>query len=33
VQARVIAVGERMGIDWLRMAWGVGERGGDQLTV
>jgi hypothetical protein len=22
-----------MGIVWLRMAWGVRERGGDQLTV
>jgi hypothetical protein len=26
-------VDERMGIVWLRMAWGVRERGGDQLTV
>jgi hypothetical protein len=33
VQTRVIAVDERMGIVWLRMAWGVRERGGDQLTV
>jgi hypothetical protein len=33
VQTRVIAVDERMGIVWLRMAWGVSERGGDQLTV
>jgi hypothetical protein len=33
VQTRVIAVDERMGIAWLRMAWGVRERGGDQLTV
>jgi len=22
-----------LGIVWLRMAWGVRERGGDQLTV
>src|SRR5262245_12877463 len=33
VQTRVIAADERMGIAWLRMAWGVRERGGDQLTV
>jgi len=33
VQTRVVAVNERMGIVWLRMAWGVCERGGDQLTV
>ena len=33
VQTRVGAVDERMGIVWLRMAWGVRERGGDQLTV
>jgi hypothetical protein len=33
VQTRVINVDERMGIVWLRMAWGVRERGGDQLTV
>jgi hypothetical protein len=33
VQTRVIAVDERMGIVWLRMAWGVRERGGDQLTA
>lgn len=33
VKTRVIAVDERMGIVWLRMAWGVRERGGDQLTV
>jgi hypothetical protein len=33
VQTRVIAVDERMGIVWLRMAWGVRGRGGDQLTV
>ena len=29
----MIAVDERMGIVWLRMAWGVREEGGDQLTV
>jgi len=33
VQTRVAAVDERMGIVWLRMAWGVREPGGDQLTV
>jgi hypothetical protein len=33
VQTRTIAIDERMGIVWLRMAWGVRERGGDQLTV
>jgi hypothetical protein len=33
VQTRIVAVDERMGIIWLRMAWGVRERGGDQLTV
>jgi hypothetical protein len=33
VQTRVILVDERMGIVWLRMAWGVREKGGDQLTV
>jgi hypothetical protein len=33
VQTRVIAADERMGIVWLRTAWGVRERGGDQLTV
>jgi hypothetical protein len=33
VQTRTVAVDERMGIVWLRMAWGVRERGGDQLTV
>ena len=33
VQTRVIAADERMGIVWLRMAWGVRQRGGDQLTV
>jgi hypothetical protein len=32
-QTRVIAVDERMGIVWLRMAWGVRQEGGDQLTV
>jgi hypothetical protein len=30
---RVVAVDERMGIVWLRMAWGVQEEGGDQLCV
>jgi hypothetical protein len=29
----MIAVDERMGIVWLRMAWGVRQEGGDQLTV
>jgi hypothetical protein len=33
VETRVIGVDERMGIVWLRMAWGVRESGGDQLTV
>jgi len=33
VATRVIGVDERLGIVWLRMAWGVGESGGDQLTV
>jgi hypothetical protein len=33
VQTRVVGVDERMGIVWLRMAWGVRESGGDQLTV
>jgi hypothetical protein len=33
VQTRIIAVDERMGIVWLRMAWGVQKEGGDQLTV
>jgi hypothetical protein len=33
VQTRVIGVDERLGIVWLRMAWGVSESGGDQLTV
>jgi len=32
-QTRIIAVDERMGIVLLRMAWGVREKGGDQLTV
>jgi hypothetical protein len=32
-QTRMIAVDERMGIVWLRMAWGVQKEGGDQLTV
>lgn len=30
---RVVAVDERMGITWLRMAWGVAQEGGDQLCV
>jgi hypothetical protein len=30
---RVVAVDERMGIVWLRMAWGVQQEGGDQLCV
>jgi len=33
VATRVIGVDERMGIVWLRMAWGVAREGGDQLTV
>jgi len=33
VATRVIGVDERMGIVWLRMAWGVRESGGQQLTV
>ncbi len=33
VTTRLIGVDERMGIVWLRMAWGVRESGGDQLTV
>ena len=33
VQTRVIGVDERLGIVWLRMAWGVSQPGGDQLTV
>ncbi|MEO6080883.1 MAG: hypothetical protein ABIQ86_14100 [Steroidobacteraceae bacterium] len=32
-QTRMIAVDERMGIVWLRMAWGAQKEGGDQLTV
>lgn len=30
---RVVAVDERMGIAWLRLAWGVQKEGGDQLTA
>jgi hypothetical protein len=33
VVTRVIGVDERMGIVWLRMAWGARESGGEQLTV
>jgi hypothetical protein len=33
VETRVIGVDERLGIVWLRMAWGVRQEGGDQLTV
>ena len=33
VATRVIGVDERMGIVWLRMAWGAQQEGGDQLTV
>ncbi len=33
VATRVIGVDERLGIVWLRMAWGVRQKGGDQLTV
>jgi hypothetical protein len=33
VSTRVLGVDERMGIVWLRMAWGAREEGGDQLTV
>ena len=33
VQTRVIGVDERMGIVWLRMAWGARQEGGEQLTV
>ena len=33
VETRVIGVDERLGIVWLRMAWGVSAPGGDQLTV
>jgi hypothetical protein len=30
---RVVAIDERMGIVWLRLAWGVRQEGGDQLTA
>ena len=30
---KVVAVDERMGIVWMRLAWGVREQGGDQLTA
>jgi hypothetical protein len=30
---RVVAIDERMGIAWLRLAWGVRQEGGDQLTA
>ena len=33
VSTRVIGVDERLGIVWLRMAWGVRQEGGEQLTV
>ncbi len=33
VQTRVIGVDERLGVVWLRMAWGVRQEGGEQLTV
>jgi hypothetical protein len=33
VSTRVIGVDERLGIVWLRMAWGAQREGGDQLTV
>jgi len=33
VATRVIGVDERLGIVWLRMAWGVQQEGGTQLTV
>ena len=33
VATRVIGVDERLGIVWLRMAWGARQEGGDQLTV
>jgi hypothetical protein len=33
VSTRVIGVDERLGIVWLRMAWGVSQEGGQQLTV
>ena len=29
----MIGVDERLGIVWLRMAWGVRQEGGEQLTV
>jgi hypothetical protein len=30
---RVVAIDERMGIVWMRLAWGVRQEGGDQLTA
>jgi hypothetical protein len=33
VQTRVIGVDERLGIVWLRMAWGARQEGSEQLTV
>jgi hypothetical protein len=30
---RVVLVDERLGITWLRLAWGVQKEGGDQLTA
>lgn len=30
---RVVVVDERMGVVWLRLAWGVQREGGDQLTA
>jgi hypothetical protein len=30
---RVVLIDERMGIAWLRLAWGVQKEGGDQLTA
>lgn len=30
---RVVVVDERLGIAWLRLAWGVQKEGGDQLTA
>jgi hypothetical protein len=33
VETRVIGVDERLGLVWLRMAWGVRAEGGEQLTV
>jgi hypothetical protein len=33
VSTRVIGVDERLGIVWLRMAWGARQEGGEQLTV